>query len=120
MVAFTELGTPLSNETYLGSERGASYGLDHNVERFQQDWLRPQTAIPGLYDLVCVRDCCCRCEKHCTDVFIVLPGGCCCRYLTGTEIMGCGVATAAYAGLWSAMAVDRRCTWEHLHLIGGD
>lgn len=120
MVAFTELGTPLSNETYLGSEHGASYGLDHNVERFQQDWLRPQTAIPGLYDFVCVCVLVVVAVKSTALTLHRLAGGCCCRYLTGTEIMGCGVATAAYAGLWSAMAVDRRCTWEHLHLIGGD
>lgn len=48
-VAFTELGTPLSSAYYLGSARGESYGLAHTPARYRQEWLRPTTALPGLY-----------------------------------------------------------------------
>lgn len=46
---YCELGTPLSNNFYLNSYHGASYGLAHSSERFLQDWLRYDTPIPGLY-----------------------------------------------------------------------
>lgn len=81
-------------------------------------------SVRRLPSLACTTLCVCVlvvvAVKSTALTFHRLAGGCCCRYLTGTEIMGCGVATAAYAGLWSGMAVDSRCTWEHLHLIGGD
>ena len=48
-VGFHELGTPLSNEHYLGVSYGESYGLAGNPARFRQRWLQPQTPIRGLY-----------------------------------------------------------------------
>ena len=52
-VAYADIGTPLTNDFYLGSVRGEVYGLDHSWQRFSTpDALRalhPQTAIPGLY-----------------------------------------------------------------------
>lgn len=48
-VEFTELGTPLSNDHYLGVQQGESYGLAGTPKRFRQAWLKPGTPIPGLY-----------------------------------------------------------------------
>ncbi len=51
-VVHTELGTPLSMNTYLGSTRGELYGLAHGASRFSgrfQRLLRPETPIRGLY-----------------------------------------------------------------------
>lgn len=48
-VEFTELGTPLSNDHYLGVLHGESYGLAGTPKRFRQAWLKPGTPIPGLY-----------------------------------------------------------------------
>ncbi len=48
-VAFAELATTLSTEFYCKYEKGEIYGLNHDPNRFKQDWLRPKTEIPGLY-----------------------------------------------------------------------
>eukprot|EP01050_Picozoa_sp_SAG11_P011754 SAG11_NODE_1267_length_5342_cov_1.772459_6_plen_110_part_00 len=46
-VVFTELGTPLTNDFYLGSPH--SYGLAHTPDRFRLPWLTAQTPIQGLF-----------------------------------------------------------------------
>ncbi len=48
-LVFAELSTPLSTAWFEGSERGEIYGLDHDVQRFRQDWLHPITPVKGLY-----------------------------------------------------------------------
>jgi len=48
-VAFAELATTLSTEYYCKYKEGEIYGLSHDPKRFEQDWLRPKTAIEGLY-----------------------------------------------------------------------
>lgn len=48
-IDFIEFGTALSNDFYLGTHRGAVYGLAHTPERFMQQWLQPTTPIRGLY-----------------------------------------------------------------------
>ena len=35
-VSFCELGTPLSNNTFLGATRGEVYGVPHTPARFRQ------------------------------------------------------------------------------------
>ena len=50
-LAFAELGTPLSQNFYLGSVAGEVYGLDHDVARFSpaaQRALHPDPGVPGL------------------------------------------------------------------------
>ncbi|CAH1238000.1 RETSAT [Branchiostoma lanceolatum] len=77
---YMDVGTPLSNNYYLGSTRGEIYGLDHHRDRFSQELvtnLRPDTAIPGLY-------------------------------LTGQDIVTAGFAGALVAGLLTAGAVLNR------------
>ena len=51
------------------------YGLVHNPERFEQEWLKPKTDIPGLY-------------------------------LTGQDILTCGVVGAMIGGLVSTLAIQ--------------
>ena len=48
---FTDLGTPLSNNFYLGVNHGEVYGLTHSTERCWKyaDDLSCETDIPGLY-----------------------------------------------------------------------
>ena len=46
---YSELSTPLSTIWFQNNTYGEIYGLDHTVDRFKQDWLRPQTPIKGLY-----------------------------------------------------------------------
>ncbi len=46
---YAELSTPLSTSWFQQALQGEIYGLDHDVERFRQDWLHPVTPVPGLY-----------------------------------------------------------------------
>lgn len=48
-VDYYEVSTPLSTEWFAGYRHGELYGLDHSLERLQQDWLGPRTRIPGLW-----------------------------------------------------------------------
>jgi all-trans-retinol 13,14-reductase len=48
-VDYYEVSTPLSTEYFCAYERGELYGLDHDPQRFRQDWLGPRTRIPGLW-----------------------------------------------------------------------
>ena len=59
---------------FCGWEHGELYGLDHDPDRFRQQWLRPKTRIPGLW-------------------------------LTGQDVMSCGVTGAMMGGMASATTV---------------
>lgn len=48
-VDVVEVSTPLSYETFARRERGGFMGVASSPQRFAQDWLRPATAIGGLY-----------------------------------------------------------------------
>ena len=71
-IDYYELSTSLSTAHFCGYEAGEIYGLNHNPQRFEQDWLKPQTDIPGLY-------------------------------LTGQDVMTCGVVGAMMGGLLTAV-----------------
>jgi len=73
-VDYSEVSTPLSTSHFCRYKKGEAYGLAHNKERFQQDWLKPKTALPGLY-------------------------------LTGQDVISCGVVGALMAGMVTAMSV---------------
>jgi all-trans-retinol 13,14-reductase len=75
-VVYSDLGTPLSTAFYLASDRGASYGLAHDVSRFTRHtkFLRPATPLPGLW-------------------------------LTGQDVCTVGVAGAAIGGAFTAAAI---------------
>lgn len=48
-VAYYELSSALSTKHFVNYEKGELYGLDHNSERFEQKFLRPQTPIKNFY-----------------------------------------------------------------------
>ncbi len=73
-VDYYELSTPLSTNYFCRYQSGEIYGLDHTPERFEQDWLKPKTRIPGLY-------------------------------LTGQDVMTCGVVGAMIGGLLTTLAI---------------
>ena len=73
-VDYYEVSTPLSTNWFGGYQRGELYGLAHTQERLSQDWLRPQTKIPGLW-------------------------------LTGQDVLTCGVTGAMMAGLITTMSM---------------
>lgn len=73
-IDYYELATPLSTQFFCWYEKGEIYGLDHDPQRFEQNWLRPKTEIEGLY-------------------------------LTGQDIMTCGVVGAMIGGLMTAVTI---------------
>ena len=73
-VDYVEFSTPLSTQYFNAYRYGELYGLNHDPQRFQQDWLRPRTRIQGLW-------------------------------LTGQDILSCGVAGALSSGLVTALNV---------------
>jgi len=75
-VSYTEVGTPLSFEHFIGSDSGA-FGLEMGIWRFEEEYseiLRPETDVPGLY-------------------------------LTGQDISTLGVFGAASGGVLTAHAI---------------
>lgn len=49
-VVYKEVGSPLTFNHYIGSQRGEAYGLENAPIRFQDnDWLKPDTHIKNLY-----------------------------------------------------------------------
>ncbi|MBZ2167453.1 phytoene desaturase family protein [Marinobacter sp. F4216] len=74
-VDYYELSTPLSTDYFCRYTKGEIYGLNHTPDRFEQDWLKPKTRIPGLY-------------------------------LTGQDVMTCGVVGAMIGGLLTTIAVS--------------
>ena len=48
-IDYYELSTTLSTDWFCRYPQGEIYGLDHDPQRLQQDWLGPRTRIPGLW-----------------------------------------------------------------------
>lgn len=76
-VAHAELSTPLSTREFVNYRQGEIYGLQHDPERFAQDFLRPHTPFKNLY-------------------------------LTGQDIVTCGVGGALMAGVLTVSAIRKR------------
>ena len=72
-IDYCELSTPLSTDFFCAYSRGEMYGLEHDAQRFDQDWLKPKTEVKGLY-------------------------------LTGQDIMSCGVSGALVSGFVTAVS----------------
>ena len=49
MVAYSELSTPLSTDTFCRPVAGSIYGLEPTPERFANPNLRPRSPVPNLY-----------------------------------------------------------------------
>ena len=74
-IDFYITGTPVTNEYYLNSREGCSYGLEHDVNRASNyDMLRPKTFVNGLY-------------------------------FTGQDITSAGVAGAMFSGIVTSHAI---------------
>jgi len=73
-VDYYELSTSLSTDHFCRYRHGEIYGIDHTPGRFEQDWLKPKTEIPGLW-------------------------------LTGQDVVSCGVVGAMVGGLLTAIAL---------------
>ena len=74
---YFDIGSPVTNNYYLGTPRGEIYGIDHNKDRFCAETvmaLRPETPISGLY-------------------------------LTGQDVLNGGFGGAMFGGLFSASAI---------------
>jgi len=79
-VEYLEVGSPLTNNFYLGSNSGEIYGLDHRRARFEPEvcaGLRAETDIKGLY-------------------------------LTGQDTFTCGFGGALFGGMFSASTILKR------------
>jgi all-trans-retinol 13,14-reductase len=73
-IDYCELSTPLSTNFFCAYKQGEMYGLNHDPQRFDQQWLRPKTKIKGLY-------------------------------LTGQDVMSCGVGGAMFGGFIAAVSI---------------
>lgn len=49
LIEYTTVGTPLTAEHYMGHAEGSAYGLTSPPGRYNDDRLRPRTAIDGLF-----------------------------------------------------------------------
>jgi len=49
MVVASELSTPLTTASFIGAQRGASYGLEVSPRRFLSGSFRAKTPVPGLF-----------------------------------------------------------------------
>ena len=49
LVAYAELATPLSFETFTGAPSGTIYGYPATPDKFRKPWLAPRTPIRNLY-----------------------------------------------------------------------
>ncbi|KAL7548164.1 hypothetical protein ACHAWF_011457 [Thalassiosira exigua] len=78
-VDYVELGTAVTNDFYLGTHRGAVYGLAHTPKRFAQHWLRPKTPIANLF--LSGQDVCA------CGIMDALGGGYMCAYAMSTRAM---------------------------------
>jgi len=85
-IDFVDLGTAITNDYYLGTYRGAVYGLAHTPHRFCQAWLSPKLRnVKGLY-------------------------------LTGQDVATVGIVGALMGGIHCAVMMDksRLVTLGHL------
>jgi all-trans-retinol 13,14-reductase len=46
---YVELSTPLSTQWFQWNEEGEIYGIEHDLNRFQQSWIHPKTKVKNFY-----------------------------------------------------------------------
>ncbi|XP_037547131.1 inactive all-trans-retinol 13,14-reductase [Nematolebias whitei] len=88
-LVFQDVATPLTNMHYLGSQRGAMYSSEHNLERFYAEAVarnRCSTPIENLY-------------------------------ISGQDVFSCGIAGALHGGLLCASSVLDHIVYIDLLLL---
>eukprot|EP00929_Paragymnodinium_shiwhaense_P122099 TRINITY_DN94654_c0_g1_i1.p1 TRINITY_DN94654_c0_g1~~TRINITY_DN94654_c0_g1_i1.p1 ORF type:complete len:661 (+),score=74.62 TRINITY_DN94654_c0_g1_i1:214-1983(+) len=88
-VGHFEAGTPLSNNYYIGSNKGEIYGADHNADRFAlHNLIAARPDVTGITNLVVAGQ-----DNLCGGFAGGLFGGC----------LGAGTALGSSYGLWLGM-----------------
>ncbi len=77
---YFEVGSPLTNVYYLATQEGEVYGADHDTRRFSLEAISNMRPDIGI------------------------PG----LFLTGQDVMACGISGAMYGGLLCTMSIMRR------------
>uniref|UniRef100_A0A8C7ZEV4 Retinol saturase (all-trans-retinol 13,14-reductase) like n=2 Tax=Oryzias sinensis TaxID=183150 RepID=A0A8C7ZEV4_9TELE len=88
-LVFQDVATPLTNMHYLGSQRGAMYSAEHNLERFYAEAVvknRCNTPVKNLY-------------------------------ISGQDVFSCGIAGALHGGLLCASTVLDQIVYIDLLLL---
>uniref|UniRef100_A0A3P9LN49 Si:ch1073-13h15.3 n=1 Tax=Oryzias latipes TaxID=8090 RepID=A0A3P9LN49_ORYLA len=88
-LVFQDVATPLTNMHYLGSQRGAMYSAEHNLERFYAEAVvknRCNTPVKNLY-------------------------------ISGQDVFSCGIAGALHGGLLCASTVLDHIVYIDLLLL---
>ncbi|XP_004080644.1 putative all-trans-retinol 13,14-reductase [Oryzias latipes] len=88
-LVFQDVATPLTNMHYLGSQRGAMYSAEHNLERF--------------YAKAVVKN---RCNTPVKNL-----------YISGQDVFSCGIAGALHGGLLCASTVLDQIVYIDLLLL---
>lgn len=86
-IDYYELSTPLSTRHFVNYQYGEIYGIDHNIDRFNQKFLRPRTPIKNLY-------------------------------MTGQDIVSCGIGGALVSGMLTATVVTGKNLLKKAQAIG--
>uniref|UniRef100_A0A3B1K6G1 Si:ch1073-13h15.3 n=1 Tax=Astyanax mexicanus TaxID=7994 RepID=A0A3B1K6G1_ASTMX len=88
-LVFQDVATPLTNNFYLGSYRGAIYSTDHNLDRYHMDIMAKN-----------------RCETPVKNL-----------YVSGQDMFSCGIIGALHGGLMCASRVLGRMVYIDLLVL---
>ncbi|XP_017289341.1 inactive all-trans-retinol 13,14-reductase [Kryptolebias marmoratus] len=88
-LVFQDVATPLTNMHYLGSQRGAMYSAEHNLERFYAEAVAKNRCSTPVKNL----------------------------YISGQDVFSCGIAGALHGGLLCASAVLDHIVYIDLLLL---
>lgn len=87
---YVELSTPLSTQWFQWNEQGEIYGIEHDLNRFSQNWIHPKTKIKNFY---------------LTGSDVVTAG-------VGGALMGGVMTTMAMQGLKGGKVMDLIKSWK--------
>jgi all-trans-retinol 13,14-reductase len=116
-VEFVDFGTAVTNDFYLGTHRGAVYGLAHTPQRFQEHWLQCQTPIKNLLLSKCTTMSVESVYFHLglfdhLTINLIICGDTIPSYTAGQDICSCGICGAMIGGYLCAYKVSLRCFWQ--------
>jgi all-trans-retinol 13,14-reductase len=87
-VVFDDLGTPLSNNFYLGTKHGEVYGLTHTTDR-TWEYAKELSVTTNIKNL----------------------------YITGQDVMTAGVTAALFSGFMTVASISGLTALSHLHNV---